>query len=244
MDRLIYTSMTSARYLLERQATLAHNLANVSTTGFRADLVAMRAVPVQGDTAATRVDAVETTTGSDFTPGPMESTGRSMDVAVQGDGWLAVQAPDGSEAYTRAGNFQVGADGTLQTLGGLPVLGDGGTITMPANANPLIANDGTISTKNATGPQMTQVGRLKLVNPAPADLVKGVDGLFHTRSGDPADADPTVRITSGMLEGSNVNPIDAMVGMIDAARQYEIQLKLLTGAQQNDEKSASLLNGS
>ena len=242
MDRIIYTAMSGARYMLERQATLAQNLANASTNGYRADTVALRAVPVRGQTSGTRVFSVETTTGTDFTPGPMQATGRNLDVAVQGSGWFAVQAPDGNEAYTRAGSLQVGADGTLQLPTGMPVLGDGGTISVQPGSNLVVAADGTISTKNPTGPQVTQVGRLKLVDPPAADLVKGTDGLFRTKSGDPADADPNVRIADGTLEGSNVNPVDAMVGMISAARQFEMQMKVLTSAQQDEEKASTLLS--
>jgi len=242
MDRLIYTAMSGARYTLERQATLAQNLANASTNGYRADTVAFRAVPIDAQAPGTRVFAVETTTGSDFTPGPMQSTGRNLDVAVQGAGWITVQGSDGNEAYTRAGALQVGPDGTLQLPNGLPVQGDGGPLVAPDGAELEIAADGTISAKSPGAKNLTAVGRLKLVNPDTADLVKGGDGLFRTRSGDPADADPTVRVTGGSLEASNVNPIDAMVGMIDAARQFEMQTKMLTNAEQNDQKAATLLS--
>jgi flagellar basal-body rod protein FlgF len=241
MDQLIYTAMTGARYLMDRQATLAQNLANASTNGYRSDTVALRAVPVQGQTAGTRVFTVETTTGSDFTQGPMQATGRNLDVAVQGSGWLVVQGGDGNEAYTRAGSLQVGSDGTLQLPNGLPIQGDGGPITVPQNAQVEIGTDGTISAKTPGQANTINVGKLKLVNPDAGDLVKGTDGLFRTSSGEPADADPSVRVADGTLEGSNVNPIDAMVGMISAARQFELQTKLLTTAEQNDQKASSLL---
>lgn len=243
MDQLIYTAMTGARYLMDRQATLAQNLANASTNGYRSDTVALRAVPVQGQTASTRVFTVETTTGSDFAQGPMQATGRNLDVAVQGSGWLVVQGADGNEAYTRAGSLQVGADGTLQLPNGLPVQGDGGPITVPENAQVEIGTDGTISAKVPGQANSINVGQLKLVNPDAGNLVKGTDGLFRTSSGEPADSDPSVRIADGVLEGSNVNPIDAMVGMISAARQFELQTRLLTTAEQNDQKASSLLSG-
>ena len=242
MDRLIYTSMTGAKHLLYRQDTLANNLANASTTGFRAETVALRAVPARGAEAGTRVFTVETTIGSDFTPGPMQSTGRELDVAVQGQGWLAVQASDGSGAYTRAGNLQVSSEGVLQLPNGLPVLGDGGPITLPVNASISIGDDGTISAKLAGQSTMNQVGRLKLVNPPAGELTKGDDGLFRTKEGGDADADPTVRLASGQLEGSNVNVVDAMIGMIATARQFEMQLKLLDNAQQNEQKANTLLS--
>lgn len=243
MDRLIYTSMTGAKHLFNRQAVLANNLANASTTGFRADLVAQRAVPTQGGAPGARIFSLETTTGSDLTPGPMLATGRALDVAVQGSGWITVQGLDGNEAYTRAGNLQVNVDGTLTLPNGLPILGDGGPITVPADAKLQIAADGTISAKTANSPTVNQVGRIKLVNPEANALTKGLDGLFRTRNGEPADADPNVRVADGTLEGSNVNVVEAMVGMIAAARQFEMQMKMLAVAEQNEQKAGSLLSG-
>ncbi|HTT10220.1 MAG TPA: flagellar basal-body rod protein FlgF [Burkholderiaceae bacterium] len=244
MDRVIYTAMSGAKNLLYRQDTLASNLANASTTGFRAQTVALRAVPARGAEAGTRVFTVETTLGNDFTPGPMQNTGRELDVAVQGAGWLVVQANDGSEAYTRAGNLQVSPDGVLQTPSGLPVMGEGGEITVPIDGQITIGADGTISAKLPNQAQTNQVGRLKLVNPPAGDLTKGTDGLFRTSDGSDAEADPNVRVASGQLEGSNVNVVDAMIGMISAARQFEMQLKLLDSAQQNEQKAGSLISGS
>ena len=242
MDRLIYTAMTGAKYLLERQATLAHNLANASTTGFRADTVGLRAVPTTGQAAGTRVFTVETTTGSDLSQGPMMATSRNLDVAVQGQGWLAVQASDGTEAYTRNGSLQVGADGTLQLANGMQVQGTGGPINMPADAQTVvIAPDGTISAKTASSKLPTNLGQLKLVNPPATDMTKGLDGMFRQKSGDPADADPTVKVASGTLEGSNVNVVESMVGMIGAARQFELQMKMLNTAEQNEQKAGTVL---
>jgi len=243
MDRLIYTSMSGAKHLMHRQDALANNLANANTAGFRADLVALRAVPAQGREAGTRVFTVETTIGADFTPGPMQATGRALDVAVQGSGWLAVQAPDGSEAYTRAGNLQVGADGTLQLPNGLALLSDGGPIVAPADAHLSIGADGTVSAKTPQSPQSTPVGRIKLVDPDPADLVKGLDGLFRTRGGEPAPTDDAVRLADGTLEGSNVNVVEAMIGMIAVARQFEMQMKLIGNAEQNERRAATLVTG-
>ncbi len=241
MDRLIYTAMTGAKHLLYRQDALAQNLANANTTGYRADTVAFRAVPIQGDTPGTRVFSIETTTGADFAPGPMTSTGRALDVAVQGPGWIAVQATDGNEAYTRAGNLQIGVDGTLQLPSGVQVQGEGGPITIPAGAQVTIAADGTVSAKTPGSATINTVGRLKLVNPPAEDLQKGLDGLFRLRNGDAAEADPNVRIAEGTLEGSNVNVVEAMVGMIAAARQFELQMKMLASAEQNEQKGNSLI---
>jgi flagellar basal-body rod protein FlgF len=243
MDRLIYTSMSGAKYLLERQATLANNLANAGTTGFRADTVGLRAVPAVSEQAGTRVFTVETTTGADFSQGPMTATGRSLDVAVQGQGWLAVQASDGSEAYTRNGALQVGADGSLQLPSGLQVQGTGGPISIPADVQTIVvASDGTVSVKAASAKTPSNVGQLKLVNPPASDLVKGADGLFRSQSGAAIDADPAVKVASGTLEGSNVNVVEAMVGMIAASRQFELQMKMLGTAEQNEQKGSSVIS--
>ena len=238
MDRLIYLSMAGAKATLQRQDTLANNLANASTNGFRAEMQAFRAVPVLGQGASTRVYALESTIGHDTRSGPVQSTGRPLDVAVQGKAWLAVQSLDGTEAYTRAGSLQVSPEGQLVTPTGLPVLGDGGPITVGVNANVEIANDGSITTTTGNGrPQ--QVGKLKLVT-SEASLNRGTDGLFRAADGD-LQADPTARVQSGALEGSNVSPIETMVAMIAAARQFEQQMKMLQGAEQREQGAAKLL---
>ncbi len=244
MDRLIYTAMSGAKHLMYRQDALAQNLANANTTGYRADTVGFRAVPIQGDAQGTRVFTVETTTGADFAPGPMIATGRALDVAVQGPGWIAVQAADGAETYTRAGNLQIGVDGTLALPSGAPVLGDGGPISIPANATVSIASDGTVSAKTPGTAAINTIGRLKLVNPPAEDLKKGLDGLFRLKNGEAADADPNVRVAEGTLEGSNVNVVETMVGMIAAARQFELQLKMLSSAEQNEQKANALISNS
>ena len=238
MDRLIYLSMAGAKATLQRQDTLANNLANASTTGFRAEMQAFRAVPVRGEGASTRVYALESTVGHDTRSGPVSSTGRPLDVAVQGQSWLAVQALDGTEAYTRAGSLQVNAEGQLVTPAGLPVLGDGGPITVGLNAQVEIAGDGSITaTTGNARPQ--QVGRLKLVTPE-GPLTRGNDGLFRAPDGDlPNDA--TARVQSGALEGSNVSPVETMVAMIAAARQFEQQMKSLQGAEQREQAATKLL---
>jgi flagellar basal-body rod protein FlgF len=240
MDRMIYLSMSGAKAMMQRQDTLANNLANVSTPGFRAELQAFRAVPVQGSGASTRVYALETTPGYDATPGVITNTGRNLDVAVKGNGWLSVQALDGTEAYTRGGALDVTADGTLVTRSGLPVMGDGGPIQIPANSEVSIAADGTISAKNATTGKSTAVGRLKLVTPE-APLERGEDGLFRGAEGDLA-ADLTARVQDGALEGSNVSAVETMVSMIAAARQFEAQMKMLQTAEGDEKAAAQLLS--
>jgi flagellar basal-body rod protein FlgF len=244
MDRMIYTAMTGAKHTLEQQATVSHNLANATTTGFRAQIDAFRAVPVVGAPLDTRAFVVDSTAGSDFRSGVIQQTGRELDVAVQGSGWFAVQAADGSEAYTRNGSFKLDENGVLLTSSGLTVMGDGGPISIPPGRNVAIAKDGTISLvpdgSQATG--LTSVGRLKLVKPAEADLVRGDDGLFRMKDGGAADADPYVNVVSGALESSNVNVVDAMVDMISLARQFEMQMKLLQHAESNDTKATQLLS--
>ncbi|MDA8129712.1 MAG: flagellar basal-body rod protein FlgF [Betaproteobacteria bacterium] len=244
MDRLIYTAMTGAKHALEQQATVSNNLANATTTGFRAQIDQFRAVPVQGAILPTRAFVVDATTGSDFRAGAIQQTGRELDVAVQGEGWIAVQAPDGSEAYTRNGSLKLDENGVLQTSDGLNVMGDGGPLSIPPGRNVAIGKDGTISLvpdgSAATG--LTSIGRLKLVNPPAAELVRGDDGLFRLKSGQPADTDPNVKVINGALESSNVNVVDAMVDMISLARAFDMNMKLLQNAESNDTKAAQLLS--
>lgn len=244
MDRMIYTAMTGAKHILEQQATSSHNLANAATTGFRAQVDQFRAVPIEGAALATRAFVVDSTTGSDFRGGAIQHTGRELDVAVQGEGWLAVQAADGTEAYTRNGNLKINENGMLQTPGGLNVLGDGGPLSIPPGRNVAVAKDGTVSLvpdgSAATG--LTSIGRLKLVNPPRAELTRSDDGLFRMKNGTSASADPKVTVISGSLESSNVNVVDEMVNMISLARQFEMQMKLLQNAESNDSKATQLLS--
>jgi len=235
---MIYLSMSGAKATMQRQDTLAHNLANVSTVGFRAELQAFRAVPVEGSGASTRVYALESTPGYDATPGNVSNTGRNLDVAMKGNAWMGVQALDGTEAYTRAGSLDVNAEGTLVTMGGLTVLGDGGPIQVPANSVVSIGGDGTISARGVNG-KNTTVGKLKLVTPE-APLERGEDGLFRGAEGAELQADPTARVQDGALEGSNVSAVETMVSMITAARQFEAQMKMLQTAE-SDEKAAGQL---
>jgi flagellar basal-body rod protein FlgF len=239
MDRLIYLAMSGAKATMQRQETLANNLANVSTVGFRAELAAFRAVPVEGSGASTRVYALESTPGYDATPGQVAATGRSLDVAMRGASWLAVQGKDGTEAYTRGGSLDIDADGNLVTSSGLTVLGDGGPILVPPDTQVSIAPDGTVSATEANG-RSNSIGKLKLVTPEAA-LVRGSDGLFRGSDGD-LDADPAARVQDGALEGSNVSAVETMVQMIAAARQFEAQMKSLTTAEGNDKTAAQLLS--
>lgn len=243
MDRLIYTAMTGANASLHRQAVLANNLANASTNGFRAELATTRAVPLRGEGSTTRVFTLEATAGHLDLPGPAQRTGRSLDVMATGKAWFAVQGLDGVEAYTRNGSLEVGADGTLQTTTGLPVLSDGGApITVPNGAELAFGSDGTV-TARVSGQPPSNIGRLKMVTPTADDpLQRGDDGLFRPASGNPLANDALARLMPGVLEGSNVNPVEAMVGMIEAARQFEQQMRLLQTAESNDRSAGQLLS--
>ncbi|MDP1997875.1 MAG: flagellar basal-body rod protein FlgF [Gallionella sp.] len=244
MDRLIYTAMTGASHVLQQQATVSENLANVNTPGFRAALNTFRAVPLTGEGLPTRTFVVDSTAGADFTPGPSQQTGRALDVAINGAGWIAVQGLDGKEAYTRNGSFQVTPNGVLQTRTGLNVVGDGGPITIPPDTEVTFAKDGTISTV-PSGSQATSVivvGRLKLVNPPPEQLERGGDGLFRLKDGAVATADANVSVAPGSLEGSNVNTVEAMVTMISLARKFDMQMKMLQSADNNARQASQIMN--
>ena len=245
MDKLIYTAASGARHILEQQATAANNLANVNTTGFRAQLDSFRAVPIVGPEGSlpTRAFVINTESGTNFSAGPLQMTGRDLDVALKGKGWLAVQMPDGSEAYTRHGALQMNPNGLLQTAQGHTVQGDGGPITVPPEVTVAIGNDGTISTiATTTKPGApTVLGRLKLVNPPEENLVRGDDGMFRLRDGSTAAADPAVVVAGGALEGSNASPIDSMVQMISLARSFELQMSLMKNAENNAAKATQIL---
>jgi flagellar basal-body rod protein FlgF len=241
MDRMIYLSMAGAKATMQRQDVLANNLANASTPGFRAEMTAFRAVPVLGSGAATRVYALESTPGYNAEPGAVQATGRNLDVAMKGNGWLAVQGLDGTEAYTRGGALDLNSEGLLITKTGLTVLGDGGPITIPANALVQIAPDGTISAGVGNAKPQT-VGKLKLVTPE-APLQRGEDGLFRAADGE-LSADPNARVQDSALESSNVSPIETMIAMIAAARQFEQQMKMVHSAQEKEQSAAKLLSNS
>ncbi|WP_153109231.1 flagellar basal-body rod protein FlgF [Propionivibrio limicola] len=244
MDRLIYTAMTGAKHAFLQQSGVANNLANASTIGFRAMEHKFRSVPVEGTGEATRAFVVDASVADTFDQGPMMATGRPLDVAVRGAGWIAVEGANGQEAYTRAGNLQINANGQLQTASGLNVLSDGGPIAIPPDNSITIAPDGTISVVPLFGtPNNTnEVGRIKLVNPPENELVRGDDGLFRTTNGQPAEADADVRLAPETLEGSNVNPVDSMVSLISIARQFEMHMKMLQTADTNAAKASQILS--
>lgn len=247
MDHAIYTAMGGASQSLEMQAITANNMANASTPGFKAQLAALRAVPVNGPTVQTRTLVTASTPGADMTEGSMEFTGRSLDVGLPKDSWLAVQTANG-EAYTRNGNMELNADGQL-TIQGRVVMGDGGPIEVPPNAQVTISADGTISSLNAGDAPNTiaQLGRLKLVKATGQEVTRSDDGLFRLTAqaqqqrGNVLQNDPTVRIMPGVLEGSNVNSVGTMVDMIANARRFEMQMKVISSVDSNAQSANQIL---
>lgn len=249
MDRVIYTAMTAASQSLVRQAITSNNLANVSTPGFRAQLSIMKAVPIKGDSLATRTLVSTTTPTFDATMGDTNYTGRELDVALEADHWLAVQLPDGSEAYTRHGNIQVAPTGEL-IVQGRPLLGDNGLLTVPLNATLSIGTDGTLSALGAgsSPDSMAQVGKIKRVHIDPTEMRRGDDGLFHLTQqaqrarGQTLDDNPSTRLMSGVLEGSNVNAVSSLVALISQAREFEQQMRVIQNANENAQKSNQILS--
>jgi flagellar basal-body rod protein FlgF len=234
MDKMLYISMTGASQNTLAQRAHANNLANISTSGFRRDYEQARSMPVFGDSYPARVYAMTERPATDFTPGSLQETGRDMDVAVEGQGWIAVQAADGSEAYVRTASLQIDAFGQLRTGNGLPVLGNGGPIAVPPEQKVEIGQDGTISIR-ALGEApnvMAEVDRIKLVNPDPASLEKGSDGLIRVKdAAEPVAADANVRVSSGFLEASNVNAVAEMTAILSLSRQFELHVKMMRTAE-------------
>jgi len=243
MDRMLYLAMSAAKNTLQAQTLNSHNLANVNSSGFRADLARFASVPVTGTGMMTRTYAVEGPSGVDFRPGRMDYTGNDLDIAIAGDGWMAVQTPENGEAYTRAGDLQITATGLLENGAGYPVLGNAGPITIPPADKVEIAADGTITIR-PTGQDaktLSIIDRIKLVNPPQDNMVKGLDGQLHMQDGSVAPADASVRVASGTLEASNVNMVSALVDMIDLARQFEMNIKAIHTAEDDDQAAAQML---
>ena len=243
MDRMLYVAMGAAKQMLHAQAVSANNLANSQTTGFKADFAAFRSMPLFGPGHPSRVFAMTERLGIDYNTGTLITTGNEFDIAINGEGFIAVLDAEGREAYTRAGDLRQTANGQLQTGTGHAVLGNGGPIALPQLESMLIGDDGTVSVRplGQEANTLAQVDRIKLVNPPLADLVKGDDGLFRLRQGDALAADAGVRVTRGVLESSNVNPVAQMIDMINNARQYEMAVKAMRTAQEIDASDARIL---
>jgi len=240
---MLYVAMTGASQNALAQKAHANNLANISTSGFQRDLEQARSMPVFGDSFPARAYAMTERPATDFTPGSLLETGRDLDVAVGGDGWIAVQAPDGSEAYVRTASMNIDALGVLRAGNGMPVMGNGGPIAVPPEQKIEVGEDGTISIRAlGEGPQvMAEVDRIKMVNPDLKTMTKGLDGLIHTTTGQPAVADANVKLVSGFLENSNVNAVEEMTSVLALSRQFELHIKMMTTAKEGDEAMARVL---
>ena len=245
MDKFLYISMTGAKQNMQALAVRANNLANANTDGFKADLNQARSMQAFGEGLPSRVFAMTEKPASSFKPGPIVTTGRDLDVAIKGDGWIAVEDADGNEAYSRAGSLSFDSFGMVKNSHGDPVVGENGApIILPLPIRKIdIGSDGMISVQplGATPEVNVEVARIKLVNPGNDQMLRGDDGLFRTMDGTTPDPDPAVTLANGAIEGSNVNPIHEMTALIDLQRQFELQMKMMKAADDNDKASASLL---
>lgn len=246
MDRLVYVAMAGAKQILNAEAANNANLANASTVGFRADLSAFQTQQVQGAGLPSRAYATDSSVGWDASSGALEATGRALDVAIRGQGWIAVQANDGTEAYTRAGDLRIDPSGILTTALGNPVLGDTGPITIPPSQSIAVGSDGSVSivAQGQPATSVSIVGRIKLVNPPASTLARGADGLFRSTDTATVTSDANVRLIPGTLESSNVNIAETMANMIELARSYEVQIKAMKTAEDNAASSSKLLQSS
>ncbi|MBW9257670.1 MAG: flagellar basal-body rod protein FlgF [Candidatus Thiodiazotropha sp. (ex. Lucinisca nassula)] len=244
MDRMLYVAMSGAKETLMAQASNSNNLANVNTPGFMEDLNQFRSMPVFGPGFPTRVYALDERPDINFDKGSLQTTGNPLDVAINGEGYFAVQAPDGSEAYTRRGDLKVDANGLVTNGEGLPLIGNGGPLALPPMERIEIAPDGTITIlpEGATPEALAIIDRIKMVNPTRDALYKGEDGLLRMKEGGEADADAATQLVSGSIESSNVNVADALVNMIELSRKFELQVKMMKNAEEMDKASASLMN--
>ncbi|MDF1527579.1 MAG: flagellar basal-body rod protein FlgF [Sedimenticola sp.] len=243
MDRMLFVAMSGAKETMLAQASNSNNLANSTTPGFLADLQQFRSMPVFGDGYPTRVYGMSEQPGTDFKHGAIVHTGRDLDTAINGDGWFAVQSLDGSEAYTRRGDLKIDANGLLTTGNGLPVIGNSGPIAIPPAEKIDIASDGTISIRplGQGAAELAEIDRIKMVSPSLEQMEKGLDGLMRPSDGQLLEADAEIQLVTGSLESSNVNIVDSMVDMIDFARRFEMQVKMMKTAEQTDESSASIM---
>jgi flagellar basal-body rod protein FlgF len=244
MDRSLYVAMTGAKQIMQAQAVNNHNIANINTVGFRADSVTFYSQPIYGPGLPTRVNAVAGDSGTDFSSGVMQSTSRPLDVAVNGKGYIAVLGKDGTEGYTRAGDLRVGVDGSVTTAAGQPVLTTSGPLNIPPATTVTVGNDGTVSVQalGLTPMGVTPIDQIKLVNPPEKDLQKGSDGLLRMKDGSKADTDPSVTLTSGVLESSNVNAAQSLINMIELQRLYEFQVKSMNSTDQNEQMAEQLMS--
>ena len=243
MDRALYTSMTGAKHNMLEQAVRSHNLANVSTVGFKADLANAISQPINGGNGYdSRIFSVTQTPATDLRRGDLIETNRELDIAISGDGWLALESKTGEEVYSRGGNLSVDSFGILRNEKGLAVIGNAGPILIPEAEKIEIGIDGTITARAlGQGPEaLVVVDRLKLVNPDSALLTKQDDGLIHS-SNDIEDLDPNIRVQAGFLESSNVSAVGELTAIMSLARQFEMQIKMMQTVSENAQSSARIL---
>lgn len=244
VDRAIFLGMSGAKSSMQEIGIISNNLANANTIGFRADYEALQANPEQQDPKATRVSANPERTYSDFQPGPLSYTGRDLDIALQGPGFIAVQTKEGEEAYTRAGNLEVDPKGFLVTSQGDFVLGRGGLISIPQAQSLSIDNFGNIAIQlpGQGEKDLTILGQLKLVDIPTNTLQKGENGLFYVSGDEVVKASDTIRLSPKTLEGSNVNTVKSMVDLIQLSREFEMHVKLMKTMEENATRSNQLLD--
>jgi len=244
MDRSLYVAMTGAKQIMQAQAVNNHNIANINTVGFRADSVSFYSQPIYGGGYPSRVNAVAGDSGTDFSSGVMQSTGRDLDVALNGKGYIAVLGNDGTEGYTRAGDLRVAVDGSVTTAAGQPVLTESGPLNIPPSTSVTVGNDGTVSVlaQGLTPTGISPTDRIKLVNPPQKDLQKGGDGLLRLKDGRKAETDPNVTVTSGVLESSNVNAAQSLINMIELQRLYDFQVKSMNSSDQNEQTAEQMMS--
>lgn len=243
MDKLIYTAASGLKSHMAAQAAIANNMANASTIGFRAEKVNFNSLLLKGAGFDSRQPASENITDFDRSAGAITTTGRNLDIAIPGDQWMAVQANDGSEGYTRRGDLSISATGVLETGDGFPVMGSGGPITVPPATSVSIAQDGTISIipvgGDAKNPQV--IDRIKFASAQGSQTSKGLDNLIHVQGGGILPTDENAKCISGALEQSNVNMTQSLVDMIENQRSYEVQANLMKSAKDMDESAASVM---
>ncbi|MGK0500011.1 MAG: flagellar basal-body rod protein FlgF [Oceanicoccus sp.] len=236
--------MASGHNIMSAQAVHANNLANANTTGFQSDFAQARSLALyHGDGLSTRAYARTESSGTDFNRGSLIETGRDLDMAVEGDGWIAVQAPDGSEAFTRSGSLKLDPNGQLLTANNLPVLGNGGPIALPPSDKVTLGADGTITIQpqGQGADVLSTVDRIKLVKPEYGELEKGADGLIRRRDAQVQEPDAAIRLQSGFLESSNVNAVDELTNIMALSRQFEVNVKMMSIVKEISETSMRLL---
>lgn len=245
MDRLIYTALSGASHTLMEQQISANNLANVNTGGFRSDIALSQSEQVQGRGFSTRFMSAENQSGINDSAGIPEKTDRSLDVAIQGKGYIAVQDAAGNEVYTRNGNIQQDDQGQL-TVNGYLVLGDNGPIVLPPNAIASFGSDGTLSVTPDDGDVKgtMDVDRLKLVDIPLNNLAKNPEGMLVTANGVPASVDEDIKVSGGYLESSNVSAVSEMMASISLNRQFESQIKMMKAAEDLSDYGNRLLRDS